>query len=107
MLDEIINESVIIFTLGDRVIQVYVPWKRGSNNPSPEQPITCIDSFIRRTQYNHVKTNGIINSELMFVKTLSRTRSLIQIGIHYSFHDRAHDSQEITSDGLPINQGKS
>ena len=89
-------------TLNDQVVQVYVPWKLFGSSGFLEQPVNCIESFTRRTQYNHVKTNGMISTELMFVKTLSRTQTLTQLGIHSSCHGL--NFLEITSDGVNANR---
>lgn len=89
-------------SLPDNVAQVYVPWKLFGSNGHVKQPSNCIDNFTMRTKYNHIKTNGMIDNENMLTKTLSRTKYLTRMSIHYSITSPIVAQSpivEITSDG--------
>lgn len=92
-------------TLADNVAQVYVPWKLFGSNGHLIQPNNCVDAFTMRTKYDHVKTNGMCDSEKILTKTIVRTHSLTKITIHYSVVNKK-DKVEIISNGQLVNSSQ-
>jgi len=88
-------------SLPNDVSQIYVPWKIYGSSGYFDSPSGCVDHFIMRTQYNHVKTNGMLNNDKMLTKTIIRTRYLSKMGIHCSILNEL-SGREITSDMNPI-----
>lgn len=88
-------------SLSPDIAQIYVPWKLYGSSGYIEPPPGCIDHFLLRTQYNHVKTNGMCDTEKILVKTISRGHYLTKMCIHCSIVT----GKEITSDGQPIAGG--
>lgn len=87
-------------TLTENISQIYVPWKLFGSCGLIEQPKSCIDSFMMRTLYNHVKTNGMINNDRILTKTVIRTKYLVKMSLHFSI--TVAGTKEITSDGQLI-----
>lgn len=91
-------------SLAPTVAQVYVPWKLFGSAGLLDQPKNCLESFTKRTLYNHKKTNGMIDNDHMLTKTLVRTKYLEKITIHYSIVAKTAGVTEITSDGKLVNE---
>jgi hypothetical protein len=89
-----------LLTVSGQVGQIHIPWKLFGSNGFLTQPQNCLDHFIIRTSYDHVKTNGMHDTELMLTKTIIRTKYLVSLSIHYS--NISKNSLEITSDNQPI-----
>lgn len=64
------------------ISQIYVPWKLFGSNGHIQQPAGCVEHFTMRTRYNHVKTNGMSDSERILTKTIIRTKYLKKMCIH-------------------------
>jgi len=108
-LDEFIYSRLQFTTIADylksvesTVSQIYIPWKLFGSSGWLEQPANCLDHFIHRTLYNHVKTNGMRDADHMFIKTIVRTKYLTRMEIHCSgIQAPSVNVQQITSDGQP------
>jgi hypothetical protein len=93
--------SSYLRSLSSDIVQIYVPWKIYGSSGYVEQPNGCVEHFDMRTQYNHVKTNGMNSAEKILTKTIVRTNYLASMGIHCSLL-RENTNREVTSDGRPI-----
>lgn len=106
--DELIYSRKQFKTISDylksllqNVAQVYVTWKLFGSNGLIQQPNSCIHDFTMRTKYDHVKTNGMIDTERILTKTIVKTKYLIKMSIHFSVVDPTN-TREITSDNQDI-----
>lgn len=91
-------------SLAMNVSQIYIPWKLFGSCGIIEQPKFCIDSFVMRTLYNHVKTNGMINNDQILTKTIIRTKYLVKMSLHFS--TTIVGTKEITSDNQVVHNKK-
>jgi len=90
-----------LVSLDENIAQVYVPWKMFGSNGYIEHPSECISSFTKRCKYGSKKMCGMHVLDKILTKTLTRTRYLLEIGIHFSRLCK-DKSMEITSDSKPI-----
>ena len=96
--------SSYLRTLPCNIAQIYVPWKIFGSNGIIYQPHGCIDNYVTRTKYNHIKTNGMTSNDTILTKTITKTVYLKRLSIHYSLINKQDNLKEITSDGQIISQ---
>jgi hypothetical protein len=96
--------SCYLKSLQSNIAQVYVPWKIFGSSGYIEQPSKCIDNFIMRTQYNHKKNHGMVDTEKILTKTIVKTEYLTKMTIHCAITN-GNNIIEITSDNQIISSG--
>jgi hypothetical protein len=92
--------SSYLKSLNNGISQVYVPWKVYGSSGQLEQPSSCLETFTKRTIYNHTKTNCMSDNDKILCKYLVNTHFLTRLSIHVA---TVSGGQEITSDGKSIN----